>query len=1084
MDAQKNEIRGVKNGLMQRTVAYLVTVLFIFNGIPVPTSFAAHGYLTGRDHIRTRTLAEANSKTVSDTKAVPSGSVTQSVSPLSAASDTQNFTTAAYDPSRITVLPDRPVIGSGVGSGETVVSGTLQVHQTSSRNIQMQYSNLDSDDFAFVYLSGSAPMNLSASGLTVAAKGTPDATLKLEIKDVSNHVATVPLTLTSDFKNYVISSTTLQTLSPQLDATRIREIVFVADKANAGSSGTVEIETAGLAYTPVVVSNPALTPADVSTFSGIHHLIDVAGPEGAFGEVSQQSSSLYTLSYALPPSAGWAAGVTSFDDYRTPAVESRDLTGMANLVLGLRLSSGSGRIKVEFEDAARNKGVVHLADVGTSEQFYAIPMSELLANNPGLDLHRITNINVVVESHGVSQPTGELQVRLGEHPYKPKILPDTFLTSENLTPLPGNPVITVIYGGDANAAATAHGRGGSFTYNTGIFGWAGGGLTFDHYGTPEIETNDLSGFSEFVFGLKGTAGTIKLEFVDANDQKAFVHLTGIESGEENIYRIPATLFQQVDLSKVRTIYVIIEGIGLQGTMDLYHVPAIPQGWTRAASNANYAFATEDWINPDNRNNYTRLKIQDLGTGEIRELYSLQSPPNSYTSMDISPSGELVYFGVRNDYATPATGWLRVQQVGDATKHADITGIPQSVGFLSDGNVSVVMATAYRNGTRIGDVYVVDQTTLASTLSHHTLLEQADAVLDEGYLIVPTKITYSNTYEVFVYDASAGTEHLVLTPVKIFYPASQAAGGSSGSGSYRTIDVYRTPSGKTVLTVGVSATGNGDADYSKTFIINLGTAAQMTLSGAVTAVEYRGSVAVCTVTHSGGAVETKYVDLDTLQLMDPPLPAGWTRAASNVNYAFKIETVNRYSKLILLDLKTGESKVLFKVYKGGRYSTVPVSSVYDVSPDGATVVYGIAPRSIYVQKIADATQKLRVSGAAKSVVFEGMNAVITKTNGSQTWVDMNTLKIVPRPIPAGWTAVPSLATLAYQTISGNKVRVMNLTTGAVSEKPSSQDRRGYRSGLYYVMTATGLKEIYTVKSGRRSVLKSYDPVTRKWASFKQ
>jgi hypothetical protein len=114
----------------------------------------------------------------------------------------------------------------------------------------------------------------------------------------------------------------------------------------------------------------------------------------------------------------------------------------------------------------------------------------------------------------------------------------------------------------------------------------------------------------------------------------------------------------------------------------------------------------------------------------------------------------------------------------------------------------------------------------------------------------------------------------------------------------------------------------------------------------------------------------------------------------------------------------------------------------------------------------------------------MNAVITKTNGSQTWVDMNTLKIVPRPIPAGWTAVPSLATLAYQTISGNKVRVMNLTTGAVSEKPSSQDRRGYRSGLYYVMTATGLKEIYTVKSGRRSVLKSYDPVTRKWASFKQ
>ena len=85
--------------------------------------------------------------------------------------------------------------------------------------------------------------------------------------------------------------------------------------------------------------------------------------------------------------------------------------------------------------------------------------------------------------------------------------------------------------------------------------------------------------------------------------------------------------------------------------------------------------------------------------------------------------------------------------------------------------------------------------MQSHLSNVKLVTQASAVLDEGYLIIPEQIIYSNTYQVEIYDASAGTDHLVKLNYEINYHASQAAGGSGGNGSYTKIDVYKTPSGR-------------------------------------------------------------------------------------------------------------------------------------------------------------------------------------------------------------------------------------------------------------------------------------------------
>lgn len=52
-----------------------------------------------------------------------------------------------------------------------------------------------------------------------------------------------------------------------------------------------------------------------------------------------------------------------------------------------------------------------------------------------------------------------------------------------------------------------------------------------------------------------------------------------------------------------------------------------------------------------------------------------------------------------------------------------------------------------------------------------------------------------------------------------------------------------------------------------------------------------------------------------------VPSGWTVAANNANYAFKIEYTGSYSHLKLLDLKTSTEKTLRSVW-GGRALSQP------------------------------------------------------------------------------------------------------------------------------------------------------------------
>lgn len=134
---------------------------------------------------------------------------------------------------------------------------------------------------------------------------------------------------------------------------------------------------------------------------------------------------------------------------------------------------------------------------------------------------------------------------------------------------------TTVYPQGSRAQETITDEGLRFHYTTGEAGWAGAGFAFDDFMTDEIETADFTGVDEFLFGLDlGELNRIKVEFVDADDHKHAVYLDIEHSAEEDLFfRLPLSGLRYVDLSRIRLIYFIVEGINYFGEVEIFVNPA-------------------------------------------------------------------------------------------------------------------------------------------------------------------------------------------------------------------------------------------------------------------------------------------------------------------------------------------------------------------------------------------------------------------------------------------------------------------------------------------------------------------------------
>jgi hypothetical protein len=182
-----------------------------------------------------------------------------------------------------------------------------------------------------------------------------------------------------------------------------------------------------------------------------------------------------------------------------------------------------------------------------------------------------------------------------------------------------------------------------------------------------------------------------------------------------------------------------------------------------------------------------------------------------------------------------------------------------------------------------------------------------------------------------------------------------------------------------------------------------------------------------------------VNLGDSTISSQPLPAGWKQATSNANFAFQ-EAYSRTGSyttytLKLQDLRTGVTQnIATRTLPYGGFT-----DVYDVSPDGTTVIYGksgmISPQPVpywvHIQKIADPSQNLILTGELKAVVFNGVTAEIMKADGSRQWVNVSNLTVVPPPVPEGWARATSNQNFAFKTETvgvSQRLYIKDLTTG--------------------------------------------------------
>ncbi|MFZ5802719.1 MAG: hypothetical protein ACOY3K_06390, partial [Candidatus Omnitrophota bacterium] len=388
-------------------------------------------------------------------------------------------------------------------------------------------------------------------------------------------------------------------------------------------------------------------------------------------------------------------------------------------------------------------------------------------------------------------------------------------------------------------------------------------LTYDDQGTVKtaiVDYNSMTVCDTVVFDGYTVASAYQYYLIlgsqvtlipNRSPQHADILIGSTKVGEQIFFH-----FQYIPRSQWKTEiyqrYDIATGTWASITEEEWRNANLVGGWTVAASNPDYAYRVVETLVGSQLER--SLILLDLQTGQQRTFYVTYFP-DAYGAVDISPDGRLVYAVILNSFA----GGGLVFGYREGAEQERTNGNMEDVQFTETGGISYVIRNVFRNGTVIGDRYEIDPDTLETEPTSSFLIELGDdAVLENGYLVIPMINPYSNTYEVHFYDATAGSDDLVKLDTTIFYHACQAAGGCSGSGFYTLVDVYPVPSGGTVVSVGISATGNEDVDYSRTFLIDPVTGASLVLPGAATEVSYEGDYALYTIGENIG-----FVDLATL-----------------------------------------------------------------------------------------------------------------------------------------------------------------------------------------------------------------------------
>lgn len=261
---------------------------------------------------------------------------------------------------------------------------------------------------------------------------------------------------------------------------------------------------------------------EVSRLVGRPQLIVVGGGE-TNTVVNQLSSGEFLVQYNV--TQGWAGVTFLYDDYGTPAIETKSFAGYSELTFAI--SGTPQSVKYEFVDSHTNSVVGWFENVTNRWSSFTIDTALLTAQ--GLDLSQIRFFNFLVDagSAGSSNVIGSFGVRTWGLAYAIESSGSAAGSVTTLRPAP--PAVGDVGGGQSTNQWVKYGVTNVYVpYNvTPADTWDGISISYDSFGTPQLENSDYSETPAITFGVKGTPRSVKVEFEDIATNKVVANFRSV-----------------------------------------------------------------------------------------------------------------------------------------------------------------------------------------------------------------------------------------------------------------------------------------------------------------------------------------------------------------------------------------------------------------------------------------------------------------------------------------------------------------------------------------------------------------------------
>ncbi len=385
---------------------------------------------------------------------------------------------------QLTILPNRPDVQD---------LGGTEYEQHSSTNFSVFYSLGEGNTWDGAMLRWGEEFVIQ--DLTAYAQfvfgvvGDPEA-IRVEFEDENLNETTLVLTgITNELQYWVIDTSVINNLD------KIRVIKFVVDEDLAGANveGQYTVSVGGLRPLPIDVAAVDPSEADITMLPGDPVARDVGG--ALYENYSSTNMAvLYDLGTGLP-----YGGLSAF--WGGKAV---DLTSITQFVFGVKGDPGAILVEFDYEVDEQTFKTAFMLNGVTEELQYWVINSDMIEG-----LEEITAISFVVNQglvNGGNGYEGEFHIHVGGIVFgePPRDVDPVDPSMATLTLLPGDPGLRDIAGSIWFLHSSTN-----FSVNYDVSGAPGyGGASVRWEGAA----TDLTSITQFVFGVKGDPGSIKVEF--------------------------------------------------------------------------------------------------------------------------------------------------------------------------------------------------------------------------------------------------------------------------------------------------------------------------------------------------------------------------------------------------------------------------------------------------------------------------------------------------------------------------------------------------------------------------------------------